>query len=179
MPKKREIKDLHKEDKIIEKFNIQTKKIKNKNSPILLNEMKINNELEESFKVEDSVKEVKTEMIEEVKEVNKEVKEVNKEVKEVNKEVKEVNKEVKEVNKEIIEEVNKEEDIIKKIDDEIEKSKIKEELLKKIDFEDEEFMILFIKKFIENYKIKYKDTSNIINSEMNHLIHVLNEYFYL
>ncbi len=138
MPKKREIKDLHKEDKIIEKFNIQTKKIKNKNSPILLNEMKINNELEESFKVEDSVKEVKTEMIEEVKE-----------------------------------------DIIKKIDDEIEKSKIKEELLKKIDFEDEEFMILFIKKFIENYKIKYKDTSNIINSEMNHLIHVLNEYFYL
>ncbi len=158
MPKKREIKDLHKEDKIIEKFNIQTKKIKNKNSPILLNEMKINNELEESFKVEDSVKEVKTEMIEEVKEVNKEVKEVN---------------------KEIIEEVNKEEDIIKELDNEIEKSKIKEELLKKIDFEDEEFMILFIKKFIENYKIKYKDTSNIINSEMNHLIHVLNEYFYL
>ncbi len=172
MPKKREIKDLHKEDKIIEKFNIQTKKIKNKNSPILLNEMKINNELEESFKVEDSVKEVKTEMIEEVKEVNKEVKEVNKEVKEVN-------KEVKEVNKEIIEEVNKEEDIIKELDNEIEKSKIKEELLKKIDFEDEEFMILFIKKFIENYKSKYKDTSNIINSEMNHLIHVLNEYFYL
>ena len=37
MPKKREIKDLHKEDKIIEKFNIQTKKTKNKNSPILLN----------------------------------------------------------------------------------------------------------------------------------------------
>ncbi len=158
MPKKREIKDLHKEDKIIEKFNIQTKKIKSKNLPILLNEIKINNELEESFKVEDSVKEVKTEMIE-VKEVKTEM------------------IEVKEVKTEMIEEVK--EDIIKKIDDEIEKSKIKEELLKKIDFEDEEFMILFIKKFIENYKIKYKDTSNIINSEMNHLIHVLNEYFYL
>ncbi len=132
MPKKREIKDLHKEDKIIEKFNIQTKKTKNKNSPILLNEMKINNELEQSLK--------------EVEELKKDV---------------------------------NEEDIIKELDNEIEKSKIKEELLKKIDFEDEEFMILFIKKFIENYKSKYKDTSNIINSEMNHLIHVLNEYFYL